>query len=259
MKKYFILFFVIFATYSISIAQQYGKDFKKEIDGYNFRTNYDTSTYETKLIIEKDGKKIYENIFLDEVYDVNKNSLKENEKGYFFVDLFSGGAHCCFSLLICDIVNNKFVVLDTGFYGNSGYSLEDLNKDGVKEIVSGNDMFAYAFTNYSESRFPLRVQEFDGKKINEITGKFKDELIMEIGMYEADLNETLNEGISCPDNIDEETFNTTAGTVKTILAAIVADYYSLGDVKRGYELIDKVYKCLDKENFIKILKEDFKL
>ena len=47
--------------------------------------------------------------------------------------------------------------------------------------------------------------------------------------------------------------------MKTILAAIVADYYSMGQIERGYELVEKVYKCVDKDKYIKILKEDFKL
>ena len=125
--------------------------------------------------------------------------------------------------------------------------------------MSGYDMFAYAFTNYSETRFPLRVQKFENGKLIEITGNFKDDLIMEIGYFEEDLNEILKTGFECPETDDEDTFNTDAGSVKTILAAIVADYYSLGQVERGYDLVKKVYKCKDIDKYIKILKEDFKL
>jgi len=120
-------------------------------------------------------------------------------------------------------------------------------------------MFAYAFTNYAETRFPLRVQKFENNKLVEITDNFKGDLIYELGFFEEDLNELIKEGFACPEKDDEDTFNTDAGSVKTILAAIVADYYSMGQVERGYELVEKVYKCVDKDKYIKILKEDFKL
>ena len=59
--------------------------------------------------------------------------------------------------------------------------------------------------------------------------------------------------------INEDTFNTDAGAVKTMLAAIVADYYLLGEVSKGYELVDSYYKCPDKDKYREILQNDFKL
>lgn len=258
MKNILIIFITIF-LFSANLFAQWGENKDTTIAGVRFVTKFDTTNFETKLTVTKDKNKIHESIFIDNIFDISLEQFQPNGNKYFLFNLYSGGAHCCSSLLITEIKDNKLITLDTGFYGNSGYVVEDINKDGVKEIMSGNDMFAYAFTNYSETRFPLRVEKFENGKIVDITGKFKDDLIMEIGYFEEDLNELIKEGYECPEKDDEDTFNTSAGSMKTILAAIVADYYSLGQVERGYELINKVYKCNDKDKYIKILKEDFKL
>ena len=256
MKNVFIILIFLFSS---SLFAQWGRDIDTTIAGARFVAKYDTTNFETKLTITKDKNKIHESIFLDNIYDISLEQFQPGGNKYYLFQLYSGGAHCCSSLLITEIKDNKFVVLDSGFYGNSGYVVEDLNKDGAKEIISGNDMFAYAFTNYSETRFPLRVEKFENGKLVNITGNFKDDLIMEVGYFEEDLNEIIKEGFECPQNDEEDTFNTDAGSVKTILAAIVADYFSLGQVDRGYDLVNKVYKCKDIDQYIKILKEDFKL
>lgn len=255
------LFLIIFFSVLIvsDVCSQYRSDFDTTFGNVKFSSIYDTANYETKLTIKNKGNTVYEETLADHVYEIMNEAFSPGGKKYFLIHLFSGGAHCCSSLLIAEMQGNKYVVLDTGFYGNSGFVLEDLNKDGTKEIVSGNDMFAYAFTNYAETRFPLRVQKFENGKLIEITGVFKDDLLYELGYFEEDLNELIKEGFECPEKDDEDTFNTDAGSVKTILAAIVADYHSLGQVERGYELVEKVYKCVDKDKYIKTLKEDFKL
>lgn len=258
MKIFLIIFVSLLGYTSISFAQ-FGNDLDTAFGKVEFSVRFDINRYESALTVKKDGKKIYGNVFVDNVYEILYEKFEPAGKSYYLIHLYSGGAHCCSSLLIADIRDNNFVVLDTGFYGNSGFTIEDMNKDGIKEIVSGNDMFAYAFTNYAETRFPLRVQKLENGKLMEITGQFKDDLIAEAGYFEQDLNEFVKEGFACPETEDEDTFNTDAGSVKTILAAIVADYYSLGQAERGYELIEKVYKCVDKDKFVKTLKEDFKL
>jgi len=238
---------------------QWGEKINKRIGDYTFVTDIDTNQYTVTLTISKNNKPIFKELFLDMVVNIEQVQLEANGKKYIFIDFFSGGAHCCGSLLIGEFRSDRFVKVDSAFYGNSGYTLEDLNKDGVKEIISYNDMFAYAFTNYSETRFPIRIQKLKSDKIKEVTGDFEDVVLKEIREFKADLDEITKQAIDCPTVDDEDTFNTDAGSVKTVLAAIVADYYSIGKVEKGYELVNKVYQCSDKNKFINILKEDFKL
>lgn len=255
-------FFIIITFLLLSAAglrAQYGSDFDTTFGSVRFSTVYDTATFETRFTVSNNGRAVYRETLTDNVYEILHESFEPKGKKYFLIHLFSGGAHCCSSLLIAEMQGEKYAVLDTGFYGNSGFTVEDLDKDGRKEIVSGNDMFAYAFTNYAETRFPLRVQRFEGGRLTEVTGSFKSDILYELGFFEEDLNEFVKEGFACPETDDEDTFNSDAGSVKTILAAIVADYFSLGQVERGYELVERVYRCGDRDKFINILKEDFKL
>ena len=75
------------------------------------------------------------------------------------VSLYTGGAHCCFE--------NEFVVLRsatsaTGIFhnwGDLGYRGQWLR--GRFWFVTGDDRFAYAFTSFAASAFPMQVWAID--------------------------------------------------------------------------------------------------
>src|SRR3954452_6176006 len=75
------------------------------------------------------------------------------------VDTYSGGAHCCTITPIYrwDGVDGVGYRRVTGFFGNVGYSLDDLDKDGRPEFVTADDAFAYEFAAYAFSAFPLKI------------------------------------------------------------------------------------------------------
>jgi hypothetical protein len=175
------------------------------------------------------------------------------------IEYYSGGAHCCFSLNICNISNDKFNILDSLYLGNSYYDVKDLDGNGELEIISSNDMFAYAFTNFSQSRFPITIYSLKNNKLKLANKEFEKEVLAHIKELQEELQEYTKSGFVCPSSADEETFNTDAGAVQAVLAPIVADYESIGMVNKGYELINKVYKCPDKDRFVTILKNDYKL
>jgi len=243
----------------VIVNAQWGEKINKKIGDYTLVTDNDTINYTVSLTISKDGKQIYKDTYLDWIEDIKQVQLEAGGKRYIFIDFYSGGAHCCNSLLVGELKGDKFVRLDSVLYGNSGYNVEDIDKDGIKELISGNDMFAYAFTNYSETRFPIRIQRIKYDKIKDVTEDFEEVVLKEIAEFKKDLDDITKGGFECPSTDDEDTFNTDAGSVKTVLAAIVADYHSIGKVDKGYELVNKVYKCSDRNKFVKILKEDFKL
>lgn len=250
-----ILFFITVCT----VFAQFGEPLDLKISGYDFKTRINQEEYITALTVSKGTKNVFEKEYYDIVSSITEQKLTKGGKQYIFIDLYSGGAHCCSSLLIGELGKESFKILDSVFLGNSGYIIDDIENDGVKEIITGNDMFAYAFTNYAETRFPTVIYHFEDNKLENITADYKDYILGEIDAFRKDLAQFTKTGFECPLTEDEDTFNTEAGSVKTILAAIVADYYSIGEVGKGYELVNKVYKCVDRDKYIKILKEDFKL
>ena len=75
------------------------------------------------------------------------------------VDTYTGGAHCCTVTPIFRWTGAGYRRL-TASFGNVGYSLEDLDHDGRPEFVTADDSFAYAFTAFAFSAFPLRILDY---------------------------------------------------------------------------------------------------
>jgi hypothetical protein len=89
------------------------------------------------------------------------------------LDLFTGGAHCC--------VESELVALsDTGAglrvvqhdWGDPGYRLRDLDRDGVDEFLTADDRFAYLFTAYAFSALPVRILSFRGGGFADVTDRY---------------------------------------------------------------------------------------
>ena len=233
-------------------------DIKFRFGDYVFTAKYDTAEFTTRLRIKKKDKTIFNKIFLDRILSIKDYDLNKDGKKEILIEMYSGGAHCCTSLYASEISGNGFVLSDSINWGNSFYEIEDIDNDGKYEIAGVNDMFAYAFTNYAESRFSLLIYGYENNKFTDITGRFSSRINDNISGLRDELREYTDTGFQCM-GLNEETFNTEAGAVKAILAAIVADYNSLNETSKGFELIDSVYNCPDKEKFKLTLKNDFHL
>ena len=227
---------------------------------YTFKTIYDTNQYTTTLTIYHGRTVIYKEIHIGTIAGIKEYDLNNDGENEILTEEFSGGAHCCTSLYIGKILNNGFKVLDSIYWGNSFYTVKDLNNDGKLELSGTSDMFAYAFTNYAQSEFNVLIYGFENDKFVNVTSSFPEVIEKDIDDHIENLKPYIKDTtFECPENDTTDTFNTDAGAVKAILAPIVADYHSLGDVEKGYSYVDLIYKCPDKEKFIKILQNDYKL
>lgn len=266
--KTLFLLVMLFVFSNISLAQsdslqQYNfnpdvKTISFVYGDYSFKTNYDTSDWCSVLKVKYKNKEIASSSFDGWIDTMNVYDFNGDGKKTVLISSYTGGAHCCVMLFIGIMENGKFFIHDTLFLGNAWYNIEDTEKDGTLEIQTGTDMFAYAFTNYAETRFPPRVYRIKKNKFKDVTKDYPEIVNAYIDELKTDLKEFTKNGFECMGK-EEDTFNTDAGSVKTILAAITACYHSIGEVKKGYELIDKSYKCPDKDKFVKILKDEFKL
>jgi hypothetical protein len=67
------------------------------------------------------------------------------------LDYYTGGAHCCFwSLIVAP--TGKTIEHD---WGDPGYRI--VRYEGVPQLVSGDDRFAYVFTSFAGSGMPVQV------------------------------------------------------------------------------------------------------
>ncbi|MGA2668269.1 MAG: hypothetical protein ABSF32_05065 [Ignavibacteria bacterium] len=227
---------------------------------YDLKGIYDTSKYCSDLIVSKDNNIIYKEECLDyRITSINTDDLEGKGNKFIFIETYSGGAHCCTYLLAAKITEDKFIFTDSIWWGNSGYEIKDINNDGEKEVIGYNDIFAYAFTNFAQSAFPIAIYKFKDGKFIFANKQFENKVLEHIKELKADLKQYTTSGFDCPANVNDDTFNTDAGAVKALLAPIVADYQSIGKTNEGYDLINKVYKCPDSDKFIKTLKNEYKL
>src|SRR5205085_4620672 len=89
------------------------------------------------------------------------------------VDFYSGGAHCCFYTDVYRYVPRLRTYRPTiGFWGNLGVRIVDIGLDGVPEFRTADDRFAYAFTSFAGSTFPIRILRFDHGRFVDVTRRF---------------------------------------------------------------------------------------
>src|SRR3954447_12908465 len=134
------------------------------------------------------------------------------------VDTWSGGAHCCTITPIFrwDGVGGVGYRRLTGFFGNVGYSLDDLDGDGRPEFVTEDDSFAYEFTAYAFSAFPLRVLDYGTDRsgrtaLRDVSAGYEGRIEEEAAGFRKDVPKYGRDG-----------------DPRGVIAAYVADLYRLG-------------------------------
>src|SRR4051812_22362205 len=139
------------------------------------------------------------------------------------VDTFSGGAHCCTITPIFrwDGVGGVGYRRVTGLFGNVGYSLDDLDRDGRPEFVTADDSFAYEFTAYAFSEFPLRILAYGTDRsgrtaLRDISAGYTDMIAREAATFRREIPKYRKDG-----------------DPRAVIAAYVADLYRLDRKKQA--------------------------
>jgi hypothetical protein len=87
------------------------------------------------------------------------------------LDLFTGGAHCCFVSRFYRWDGTTYVPSDRN-WGDPSYRIADLDGDGVKELITADDRFAYAFTAFAFSLLPVRIYDLRAGSWQLVTKRF---------------------------------------------------------------------------------------
>jgi HYR domain len=87
------------------------------------------------------------------------------------LDLYSGGAHCCFSSAIYRFSGASYE-RHNHFWGNRRYRIADLNRDRKQEFITADDRFAYAFSAFAFSGFPIQVWSYQGGSFSNVTRRY---------------------------------------------------------------------------------------
>ncbi len=87
------------------------------------------------------------------------------------LDVFTGGAHCCLISFVYDFQDGAYKQIGKR-WNDPGYVLRNLDGKERPEFLSGDHRFAFLFTSFAESRFPIQIWRFKGREFRAVTRRF---------------------------------------------------------------------------------------
>jgi subtilisin-like proprotein convertase family protein len=142
------------------------------------------------------------------------------------LDLYTGGAHCCFYTVILRYDGSGYRG-SVAFWGDPGYELRDLDRDGRPDFVTGDDRFAYAFTSYAGSVLPILVRRYDHGALIDVTNDYP-------ALVRAEAAHLWTEYLRDHRRRDAD--------VRGLLAGWLADEYRLGRQDEGWRRIEAAFR-----------------
>jgi hypothetical protein len=112
-------------------------------------------------------------------------------------EVFSGGAHCCFSATLVQLEPGARHLLDADL-GNGGLvQPRQLDSGGPLELPAASDVFAYfGDLSFAASPFLPLVFAYDGTHYVEATSQFPDLVMAELEQADADLLEAVEQPVA---------------------------------------------------------------
>jgi hypothetical protein len=93
------------------------------------------------------------------------------------LDLYWGGAHCCwYSQIYHYVPATRRYTPRIQVWGNFGYVFADLDHDGTQELVTRDDRFSYAFASFADSRWPVRILRYKAGNLTVETPAYQSEI-----------------------------------------------------------------------------------
>ena len=150
--------------------------------------------------------------------------LDGNGEPEVILDLYTGGAHCCYVSRIYRYVASTYVPRKYS-WGDPSYALRDLDGDGRPEFVTADDAFAHAFTAYAGSALPIRIWKYRAGPMINVTRSFP-------GLVRKDAATLWKEYLA----ERKSEFPDPRG----ILAAWMGDQYLLGTQAKGWKTMTQL-------------------
>jgi hypothetical protein len=129
-----------------------------------------------ELTIKRDGKAFTRRLGTSTYFSkpkVNVRDLDADREPEVWVDTYTGGAHCCDeSRFFRYVPKRRDYAGLLRRWGNVGYRDKNVDGRGHVELVSEDDRFAYVFTSFAGSAFPLQIWHYDGGRLVDVTRSF---------------------------------------------------------------------------------------
>jgi hypothetical protein len=89
----------------------------------------------------------------------------DNDLPEVYFASFSGGAHCCTTVIVAEQVGPGWLAVPVGDFDGDGDYLNDVDGDGLAEIVTIDNRFLYQFDSYAASAAPLVIYTVRGGRV----------------------------------------------------------------------------------------------
>jgi hypothetical protein len=155
---------------------------------------------------------------------IRVRDLDRNGEPEVIADFYTGGAHCCLFSRIYRYTGAGYVAL-RHVWGDQSYRLSDLNHDGKPELASADDRFAYAFTSYAGSAFPVQIWRYRAGRMTDVTRSFPALVDKDAAALWKEYQDERTSELPDP---------------RGILAAWMADQYLLGRQDAGWAALQQV-------------------
>ncbi len=144
------------------------------------------------------------------------------------VDLFSGGAHCCYFTLILrwDAAAKRYRST-LAYWGNYGSRLVDLDHDGKLEFSAFDERFVYTFSAYVFSAAPIQLWRYRKGRLVDVTRQYPALIRKDAAaLWKIYLDGRRQKDVD----------------LRTYVAAYVADQYLLGRGAEAKRVLDLALK-----------------
>ena len=129
-------------------------------------------------------------------------------------DYYTGGAHCCLWVQVFRLApGGRSYVRTEHDFADPGYGLKDVDGDGRPEFLSSDPSFAYAFTAFAFSAFPVQLWRMERGALRDVTGDFRSIVRSESARFAREYRRVRHRR---------------DGTEYGVVAAWAADEYRLG-------------------------------
>jgi hypothetical protein len=155
---------------------------------------------------------------------VSLSDLDGDGEPEVLLDLYWGGAHCCWYTQIYRYIPSAARYRPVvHVWGNFSYVLADLDHNGHQELVTRDNRFSYVFGSFADSRWPIQILRYRLGRLTVATKSYPGELVRDAAaLWSAALKR--------PDNRSNQ----------GIVAAWAADECLLGHCALAFRKIDQL-------------------
>jgi hypothetical protein len=179
--------------------------------------------------------------------------LEHNGEPNVILDLYTGGAHCCSieQVFSFDSGTGSYVMSQHDFL-DPGERIVDLGHNGRHEFLTADATFAYAFTDFANSGFPIQILAFASGHFTDVTRHYPKLIAQNAAMFLKAFKHNLGngDGLIAAWAADEDSLGHSALVASTLAKYLKAGELHGANYASGKQFIKALNKLLKKDGYV---------